>query len=68
MTMDEVERLAGQTLLRCHRCYYINLDKVSQLHGKNAVFDDGKEIPISRSLYQEIYQKFMDRLESYWDK
>lgn len=62
MTMDEVAELVGEKLVRCHRSYFINMDMVQRIQGKNAVLTDGREVPISRNCYKNVYSRFMDVL------
>lgn len=67
MTMEEAEKLIGDTLMRCHRCYFINLGQVERICDKTAMFADGKKVPISRNYYKEVYHRFMDMLDKYWE-
>jgi DNA-binding LytR/AlgR family response regulator len=67
MTMDEAGSLAGEKLTRCHRCYYVNLNKAERIFEKNIIYKDGKVIPISRNHYKNVYHKFMDTFEKYWE-
>ncbi len=58
MSIGRFENLNG--LIHCHRSYIVNLRYVRSI-GKNSVtLDTGEEIPISRRLYNEVNQKFIE--------
>lgn len=49
-----------QTFLSCHRSYLVNLRYVKSI-GKTVLYlDSGGEIPLSRRLYNDVNQKFIE--------
>ena len=59
ITMNELEALAGEEFFRCHRSYLVNLKFVRRVTRKAMVLDSGREIPLSRKLYDPANQAFI---------
>lgn len=66
-TRDSIMKFENElkeySFYRCHRAYFINLDKVSSI-GKNSVFIKNNEIIVSRYKMKDIKVKIIDRLSS----
>ena len=48
--------------LRCHNSYVVNITRVQSMNAKKFLFEDGREIPISKSYYAEIKSAYMNYL------
>ncbi len=53
------ERLPGQQFIRVHRSYLVGIAHIDVLQG-NRIFVQGQEIPISRSLQEEVFKRLVD--------
>lgn len=51
------EQLQG--FLHCHRSYLVNLRHVKGITKATVILDTGREIPLSRRLYQQVNQTFI---------
>ena len=49
--------------LRCHNSYIVNITRVITMKNKKFVFENRREIPISKSYYAEIKSIFLDYLK-----
>ena len=65
-TLREVEPqlLHRQEFVRCHRAYIVNLLQVAELSATGICTFSGKMLPVSRSLYKEVQEKYMKVLFS----
>ena len=65
-TLREVEPqlLHRQEFVRCHRAYIVNLLQVAELSATGIRTFSGKMLPVSRSLYKEVQEKYMKVLFS----
>ena len=48
---------------RCHNSYIVNLAKVSELSDKKFVCENGRSIPISKTYYVDVREKFLSYLD-----
>ena len=44
---------------RCHNSYIVNLTKVRELSDKKFVCENGKNVPISKTYYVDVREKFL---------
>ena len=56
------KQLPSNKFIRCHQSFIINLDKVVELRYGEAIIDDGKKIPISRTHWKEMQTAFLNKL------
>lgn len=59
MRLSDMEKLLGEGFFRCHRSYIIGMKHVSRVTRSAMVLDTGKEIPLSRNLYDAANQAFI---------
>ncbi len=60
-SISELEKeLPGDVFVRCHRCYLCNLTSVKQIMVDSVLFDNGASVPVSRRLYRELNQSFIE--------
>ena len=61
MSTVEVEKeLDSKMFIRCHRSYLVGLKYISQIGKAGITLDNGKIIPVSRRLYNDINKAFID--------
>ena len=51
--------LPAEAFVRIHRSFCVNLMHVSRLTRKSCFLDEGMELPLSRSAYQEANEAFL---------
>jgi len=54
MPAYKLEQQLGSGFIRCHRSYIVNKKYISKITKTDIVLDNGKEIPLSRRLYNEV--------------
>ncbi|MGE5679129.1 MAG: LytR/AlgR family response regulator transcription factor [Pseudomonadota bacterium] len=59
LRISDMEKLLGEGFFRCHRSYIIGMKHVRRVSRTSMVLDTGKEIPISRALYDAANQAFI---------
>ena len=60
----EPQLLQRQEFVRCHRSYIVNLLQVAELSAAEIRTFTGKTLPVSRSLYKDVQNKYMKVLFS----
>lgn len=58
MNLGAFEEVRG--LIHCHRSYLVNLRYVRGISRTALVMDDGRELPLSRRLYDEVNRRFIE--------
>lgn len=56
--ISEIVKMLPPTFVRCHRSYIVNMNRVSQCELGEFVFLSGERIPISKSYFREVYDKY----------
>lgn len=59
MRISDMEKLLGDGFFRCHRSYIVGMKHVRRVTRTAMVLDNGKEIPLSRALYDAANQAFI---------
>ncbi len=60
-SMKQVEQeVEGENFLRIHRSFIVNTRHIKMLEGRQVVIH-GKKLPISRNLFQEVYDQLVSR-------
>ncbi len=59
MRISDMEKLLGEGFFRCHRSYIVGMKHVRRVSRTAMVLDTGKEIPLSRGLYDAANQTFI---------
>ena len=59
---DLMEKLDPR-FARCHNSYIVNLTKVRELSDKKFVCENGKNVPISKTYYVDVREKFLSYLD-----
>ena len=60
MRISDMELLLGEGFFRCHRSYIVSMKYVRRVTRTAMVLEDGREIPLSRNLYDKANQAFID--------
>lgn len=60
--MGETEKalLSHRQFIKCHRSYLVNLAHVHRIEKTDIVMDDGERVPLSRRMYHEVNEKFIE--------
>jgi DNA-binding LytR/AlgR family response regulator len=59
MRISDMEALLGEGFLKCHRSYIVSMKRVRRVTKTAVVLTDGKDIPLSRNLYDAACQAFI---------
>lgn len=59
MRISDMEELLGEGFFRCHRSYIVSMEHVRRVTRATMILDIGKEIPLSRSLYDAANRAFI---------
>lgn len=60
-SISELEReLPEEAFVRCHRSYLCNLENVKQIMQDRVIFDNGESAPVSRRMYRDLNQRFIE--------
>jgi len=59
MRISDMEKLLGDGFFKCHRSYIVGMKYIRRVTKTAMIFDDGREIPLSRNLYDDANQMFI---------
>jgi DNA-binding LytR/AlgR family response regulator len=59
MRLSDMEKLLGEGFFRCHRSYIVGMKHVRRVSRTSMILDTGREIPLSRTLYDAANQAFI---------
>lgn len=59
MSISEMEKLAGEGLIRCHRSYLVGLKHIARLSKTEVILDDGRILPLSRGAAAAVHKAFI---------
>lgn len=57
--MEELEESLGSTFYRCHRCYLVNMEKISSYSTDNIQVVGGDNLLLARKKYSDFIKKYM---------
>ena len=60
MRIKDMENLLGDGFFKCHRSYIVSMKYVRRVTKTAMILNNGQEIPLSRSLYDEANQVFIN--------
>ena len=52
--------LADKRFVKCHKSYIVNMQHVTSITGRDFVFGEDASVPISRKIYQQIKDAYLD--------
>ena len=59
MRISDMEKLLGDGFFKCHRSYVVSMKYVRRVTKTAMILDNGREIPLSRNLYDDANQAFI---------
>ena len=62
MTMNEIEDKVNEKLVRCHRSYFVNIEKIRKIAKYEVTLVNKEVVPVSRPNYKMIYDEYMKYL------
>lgn len=62
MRLSDMETLLGKNFYKCHRSFIVSMACIRRITRSAILLDCGKEIPISRGLYEKASEAFMQYL------
>ena len=57
--MEELEKGLGNTFYRCHRCYLVNMEKISAYSADNIQVINGDNLLLARKKYSDFSKMYM---------
>ncbi|MEZ3491521.1 MAG: LytTR family DNA-binding domain-containing protein [Lachnospiraceae bacterium] len=57
--MEELENGLGSTFYRCHRCYLVNMEKISAYSADNIQVTNGDNLLLARKKYSDFIKTYM---------
>ena len=57
--MEELENRLGNTFYRCHRCYLVNMEKISAYSADNIQVINGDNLLLARTKYSDFIKAYM---------
>ena len=57
--MEELENRLGSTFYRCHRCYLVNMEKISAYSADNIQVTNGDNLLLARKKYSDFIKTYM---------
>ncbi len=57
--MEELENRLGSTFYRCHRCYLVNMEKISAYSADNIQVTNGDNLLLARTKYADFIKTYM---------
>ncbi|MDE7332420.1 MAG: LytTR family DNA-binding domain-containing protein [Lachnospiraceae bacterium] len=57
--MEELENRLGGTFYRCHRCYLVNMEKISAYSADNIQVTNGDNMLLARKKYSDFIKTYM---------
>ncbi len=58
--ISDIYKMLDKEFVYCHRSYIVNLKAVSGITKTDVVFDNGKTVPVSRRMYNEVNSAFIN--------
>lgn len=58
-SITEIEKMLNTGFVRCHRSYITGIRHISRITRTDVILDNGKDIPLSRRLYEEVNRAFI---------
>lgn len=59
MRLSDMEKALGEGFIRCHRSYLVSMRHVRRVTRTAVVLENGRELPLSRDLYDAVNQAFI---------
>lgn len=59
-SVSDIAKMLDESFAYSHRSYIVNLGRVSAITKTDIRFDDGKTVPVSRRMYNDVNASFID--------
>lgn len=56
-------KMLNFNFVRCHQSFLVNLGHIEKINNYTIYLSDGSEIPVSRSRYSEVKQRYLQYKE-----
>lgn len=60
LPISDIAKMLDGSFTQCHRSYIANLHHISRITKTDVVFDNGKSIPVSRRMYNDVNVAFIN--------
>lgn len=60
LPISDIAKMLDESFAQCHRSYIANLQHISRITKTDVVFDNGKSIPVSRRMYNDVNVAFIN--------
>ena len=60
INIGKLSKMLNQDFINCHRSYLVNLRFIQSINKIDITLDNGFKIPLSRRMYKEVNQKFIE--------
>lgn len=60
LPISDIAKMFDESFVQCHRSYIANLQHISRITKTDLVFDNGKTIPVSRRMYNDVNMAFIN--------
>ncbi|MDE6851134.1 MAG: LytTR family DNA-binding domain-containing protein [Lachnospiraceae bacterium] len=57
--MEELQNVLGNTFYRCHRCYLVNMEKISAYSADNIQVTNGDNLLLARKKYSDFIKTYL---------
>ena len=58
--INDLQKILGENFIFCHRSYLVNLRFIKSISKTEIEIDGGENIPLSRRLYKEVNERFIE--------
>lgn len=60
LPISDIGKMLDESFIHCHRSYIANLKHISKITKTDIIFDNGKQIPVSRRMYKDVNMSFIN--------
>ena len=57
--MDELEQMTGSSFYRCHRCYLVNMEKITAYSTDTIRVANGDKLILAQKKYSDFVRQYM---------
>lgn len=57
--MEELEQMTGDSFYRCHRCYLVNMEKISSYTADSIQVTNGERLILAQKKYSQFVRRYM---------
>ena len=60
LPISDIAKMLDKSFIQCHRSYIANIQHISRITKTDVVFDNGKIVPVSRRMYNDVNMAFIN--------